>query len=148
MSDKFYSVESIAQMLGIHPKTVRRYITEGKLRAAKVGKQYRVTGHDLSLFVENHSPDVNSGSGNTSSPETLTVSAVADINARDRNEADRISSMLLAVMNTQNPLLNRTSLNVRQYEGGHQLRVMLWGNVRFVIQMLECIETLGGSDED
>ncbi len=148
MSDKFYSVESIAQMLGIHPKTVRRYITEGKLRAAKVGKQYRVTGHDLSLFVENHSPDVNSGSGNTSSPETLTVSAVADINARDRNEADRISSMLLAVMNTQDPLLNRTSLNVRQYEGGHQLRVMLWGNVRFVIQMLECIETLGGSDED
>lgn len=142
MSDKFYSVESIAQMLGIHPKTVRRYITEGKLRAAKVGKQYRVTGHDLSLFVENHSPDANAGGENTSSPETLTVSAVADINARDRDEADRISSMLLAVMNTQDPLLNRTSLNVRQYEGGHQLRVMLWGNARFVIQMLECIEAL------
>ena len=142
MSDKFYSVESIAQMLGIHPKTVRRYITEGKLRAAKVGKQYRVTGHDLSLFVENYSPDPNANSENTNSPETLTVSAVADINVRDRDEADKISSMLLAVMNTQDPLLNRTSLNVRQYEGSHQLRVMLWGNARFVIQMLECIEAL------
>ena len=142
MSDKFYSVESIAQMLGIHPKTVRRYIVEGKLRAAKVGKQYRVTGHDLSLFVENHSPDPNAKSGNTESPEKLTVSAVADIDVRDRDEADKISSMLLAVMNTQDPLLNRTSLNVRQYEGGHQLRVMLWGNARFVIQMLECIEAL------
>ena len=141
MSDKYYSVDNIAQMLGIHPKTVRRYITEGHLRAAKVGKQYRVTGHDLSRFVEARGID------NTSEtdPEELydiSVSAVADISVRDKAEADRVSAMLLAVLNAQDPLLSRCSLNVRQYESGHQLRVMLWGNVRFVIQMLECIETL------
>ena len=139
MNEKYYSVESIAQMLGIHAKTVRRYITEGKLRAAKVGKQYRVTGHDLSLFVEERGPASDTQSLQNAA-ETLTVSAVADISARDREEADRISSMLLAVMNAQDPLLSRSSLNVRQYEDGHQLRVMLWGNARFVIQMLECIE--------
>ena len=75
-------------------------------------------------------------------PKVPSVSAVADIDVRDRDEADRISSMLLAVMNTQDPLMSRSSLNVRQYEGGHQLRVMLWGHPRFVIQMLECIEAL------
>jgi len=31
---------------------------------------------------------------------------------------------------------------VRQYEGGQQLRVMLWGSSRFVVQMLESIEAL------
>jgi excisionase family DNA binding protein len=144
MRDKFYSVESIAQILSIHPKTVRRYITEGKLRAAKVGKQYRVTGHDLSLFVEERGPAPDAESAGKNEPEALTVSAVADIDAKDKDEADRISAMLLAVMNAQDPLLSRSSLNVRQYEGGHQLRVMLWGNARFVIQMLECIETLSG----
>ncbi len=141
MSEKFYSVESIAQILGIHPKTVRRYITEGKLRAAKVGKQYRVTGHDLSVFVEARSLDTNT-EADEDKPKVPSVSAVADINARDREEADRISSMLLAVMNSSDPLMSQSSLNVRQYEGGHQLRVMLWGNPRFVIQMLECIEAL------
>lgn len=142
MNEKFFSVESIAQMLDIHPKTVRRYITEGKLRAAKVGKQYRVTGHDLSLFVEARGLEPGAAGLEGDNTEMLTVSAVADINVRDREEADRISSTLLAVMNAQDPLLSRSSLNVRQYEGGHQLRVMLWGHARFVIQMLECIEAL------
>ena len=140
MSEKYYSVESIAQILGIHPKTVRRYITDGKLRAAKVGKQYRVTGHDLSLFVEARGLDADTEAHDK--PKVPSVSAVADIDVRDRDEADRISSMLLAVMNTQDPIMSRSSLNVRQYEGSHQLRVMLWGNPRFVIQMLECIEAL------
>jgi excisionase family DNA binding protein len=142
MNEKYYSVDHIAELLGIHPKTVRRYITEGKLRAAKVGKQYRISGHDLSLFVEERgmSP-VAEDSGNVT-PERLAVSAVADISVRDRDEADRISSMLLAVMNTQGPLLRHSSLNVRQYEGGQQLRVMLWGSSRFVVQMLESIEAL------
>ena len=54
MEEKFYSVDDISVMLGIHPKTTRRYITEGKLRAAKLGKQYRISGHDLSMFLEAH----------------------------------------------------------------------------------------------
>ncbi len=138
MSEKFYSVDAIANLLGIHPKTVRRYITEGKLRATKVGKLYRVSGHDLSLFVEERGLDP--GDANKSDAPAVTVSAVVDIPARDRAEADRISTLLLAVMNMHDPLLRQSSLNVRQYEGGHQLRVMLWGPARFVIRMLESIE--------
>jgi len=142
MSEKYYSVDNIAEMLGIHPKTVRRYITEGKLRAAKVGKQYRVSGHDLSQFVEARGMGPQTEGGNVNNDSPVTVSSVADITVCDREEADRISSMLLAVMNTQDPLLRQSSLNVRQYEGGQQLRVMLWGSPRFVIQMLESIEAL------
>ena len=37
----------------MHPKTIQRYIREGKLRASKVGKSWRVSGHDLSVFTEN-----------------------------------------------------------------------------------------------
>lgn len=53
MNEVYYNVEQIAQILNIHPKTVQRYIREGKLRAVKLGKSWRVTGHDLSMFVEN-----------------------------------------------------------------------------------------------
>ncbi len=144
MKETYYSVDKIAEILGIHPKTVRRYIIEGKLRAVKVGKQYRINGHDLSVFVEGRgmcSPD---DAQEENSVVKLNVSAVADITVRDREEADRISSLLIAVMNTQDPLFHQSSLNVQQYETSRQLRVMLWGNPRFVIQMLECIEVLSG----
>lgn len=52
MEEKYYSVEQISEMLNIHPKTIQRYIREGKLRAGKIGKSWRVTGHDLSVFME------------------------------------------------------------------------------------------------
>ena len=54
MEDKFYTIDKIAEMLGMHHKTIRKFITEGKLRANKVGKQWRISGHDLSLFMEDN----------------------------------------------------------------------------------------------
>jgi excisionase family DNA binding protein len=44
VKETYYSVEQISQMLSIHPKTVQRYIREGKMRAAKIGKSWRVSG--------------------------------------------------------------------------------------------------------
>lgn len=38
MNKDYYTVNQISNMLNIHPKTIQRYIREGKLRAAKVGK--------------------------------------------------------------------------------------------------------------
>ena len=52
MNKDYYSVEQISDMLDIHPKTIQRYIREGRLRATKIGKSWRVTGHDLSVFIE------------------------------------------------------------------------------------------------
>lgn len=55
MNKDYYTVDEISNMLNIHPKTIQRYIREGKLRAAKIGKSWRITGHDLSTFIENDS---------------------------------------------------------------------------------------------
>ncbi|WP_432765158.1 helix-turn-helix domain-containing protein, partial [Hungatella hominis] len=30
--DKYYTVEQVAELLTMHPKTIQRYIREGKLR--------------------------------------------------------------------------------------------------------------------
>lgn len=36
----------------MHHKTIRNFITEGKLRAVKVGKQWRISHDDLSSFMD------------------------------------------------------------------------------------------------
>ena len=43
MEQKFYSVGEIARILGLHPKTVQRFIREGKLKARKIGRAWRVS---------------------------------------------------------------------------------------------------------
>jgi excisionase family DNA binding protein len=41
------SVEQVATALGVHVRTVRRYLREGRLKGIRIGKQYRIAAADL-----------------------------------------------------------------------------------------------------
>jgi excisionase family DNA binding protein len=45
------SVEDVAQTLGLHVRTVRRYLREGRLKGFKVGKSYRIADADLAALT-------------------------------------------------------------------------------------------------
>ncbi len=158
MESKFYTADQVAELLNIHPKTVRKYIREGKLRATKVGKQWRITGHDLSLFVE--------GDGNATlenfyevtnntikidgrlneNNDKVSVSTVIDISVKSKSEVERISNTLIAVINSKDPKYGKSTMNIQYIEKSHKLRVMLWGTAHFTETLLSCISVL--LDED
>lgn len=50
--DKLYNLEEVSKILQVHIETVRRYIKSGALRAAKIGKAYRIQERDLQAFIE------------------------------------------------------------------------------------------------
>jgi len=50
VSEEVYTVEQFAERLKLHPKTVLRFIREGRLRAVKVGRSYRILRSDLEAF--------------------------------------------------------------------------------------------------
>jgi excisionase family DNA binding protein len=45
------SVDDVAETLGIHVRTVRRYLREGRLKGFKVGKSYRIAAQDLAVLT-------------------------------------------------------------------------------------------------
>lgn len=45
------SVEQVAASLGVHVRTVRRYLREGRLQGRKIGKQYRIAASDLAKLT-------------------------------------------------------------------------------------------------
>lgn len=51
MYPELLSVDQAAQRLGVHPKTLLRHIRSGRLRAARVGKAYRITAEALDAFT-------------------------------------------------------------------------------------------------
>jgi len=51
MDNELYSVEQVAEHLGLHVKTVRNYVREGRLKAVRIGKQYRISGEDLAAIT-------------------------------------------------------------------------------------------------
>lgn len=156
MEEKFYTIDQIAEILGMHHKTIRKFITEGKLRANKVGKQWRISGHDLSIFMENNNVNIRNKNEvenekiefSTSNVDSnnrinkINVSTVVDINEVDMDEYMRISNTLLAVMNSKDSKMSNSTINMKHYQKERNLKVMLWGDTNFTKEMLDIISML------
>lgn len=52
MEDKFYTINEVAKQLKVVYLTVYRWIHANKIRAYKIGKQYRIKEVDLKNFIE------------------------------------------------------------------------------------------------
>lgn len=50
-SSSLLSVDQVAGQLGMHVRTVRRYVRDGKLKAVRIGKQYRIAATDLAALT-------------------------------------------------------------------------------------------------
>jgi excisionase family DNA binding protein len=51
MSEMFHTVERAAERLAVHPKTILRFIRDGRLRATRIGKAWRILASDLDAFA-------------------------------------------------------------------------------------------------
>jgi excisionase family DNA binding protein len=156
LEDKFFTIDQIAELLGMHHKTIRKFITEGKLRASKVGKQWRISRHDLSVFMEKNNAKVGNEKINeelnidyTTTGEVvgkiqqrINVSAVVDINEIEKDEYLRVSNTLIAVANSKDPEIGESTTQVKYYEKDKRLRVILWGSTKFIENMLSTISML------
>ena len=52
IENQYYSIEEVAKLLKVAYLTVYRWIQAGKLISLKAGKQYRITKHDLEMFMK------------------------------------------------------------------------------------------------
>ena len=49
---KVYTPTEAAELLKVNPQTVWKYIREGRLRASKLGRVYRIRESDLELLLD------------------------------------------------------------------------------------------------
>lgn len=90
MRQHFYSLDQVAELLGLHVRTVRGYVRDGRLKATRVGRQYRVTQEDLEVFTGAPTP---SPARRTRHAE---VSGIVQIDAISADEASRVANTVIA----------------------------------------------------
>jgi len=93
MSQELYSVEQVAERLGLHVRTVRRYVREGRLAAVRIGKQYRITRGDLEAFTGQPAA--------SASARHVEVSSIVEMDGVDMDTAIRLSNALIGTLNTR-----------------------------------------------
>ncbi|MDN5916811.1 MAG: helix-turn-helix domain-containing protein [Pseudonocardia sp.] len=95
MMQELLTADDVADRLGLHVRTVRNYIRDGRLPAVRVGKQYRIARADLEAFT--------GLPAETGDPEPATghlraeVSSVVEIDAISPATARRVSNLLGSV---------------------------------------------------
>ncbi len=52
MEETILTVEQVAQVLQVHPFTVLKFIKQGKLKAAKLGRVYRIRRSEVDRFLD------------------------------------------------------------------------------------------------
>ncbi|MDU2670748.1 MAG: helix-turn-helix domain-containing protein [Clostridium sp.] len=155
MENKFYTIDQVAEILGIHHKTVRKFIKEGKLNANKLGKQWRISPLDLERFTKvedsideseaisyDEEIELSNNELNFEVKNEIKVSSVIDLEGIDSDEYSRISNMLLAIMNCKNDSLQKNTINIKYSKNVNRLRVMLWANINTTKEVLDVIEML------
>lgn len=55
MIDRFLTTEQVANILQVHPLTILKFIKQGKLKSAKIGRVYRINENDVKEFLEERS---------------------------------------------------------------------------------------------
>jgi excisionase family DNA binding protein len=94
MSQDLLSVFDIATRLNLHVKTVRNYVRDGRLKAVRIGKTYRILRSDLEAFTGHPLPP--SESEMARRQRQVEVSGIVQIAAISAEDASRLESSIAA----------------------------------------------------
>ncbi|PKV82402.1 helix-turn-helix domain-containing protein [Nocardia fluminea] len=134
MTERLYSVEQVAELLGLHVRTVRSYVRDGKLPAARIGKQYRITHEDLETFT-----GLPITTPHTAPARHAESSCIVEIDDIDRATVDRITTLLTATAGTRGggP---RMRVETSYDPARHRLKVILLGSLADSSRLLDYLD--------
>jgi len=144
MSQDLYSVDQVAERLGLHVRTVRNYVRDGRLKAVRIGKQYRIARADLEAFTgQPASPTAREAAGRHRRVE---VTSIVQIDAIGRDAADRISTMLMAAVSGPREGNDRIRIQTGYDEESASMKVVILGGAAAAAELLRLVGVLTEED--
>lgn len=133
MSEEVYTVEQFAERLKLHPKTVLRFIRDGRLRAVKVGKSYRILRSDMEAMV-GHAP--------REQPTGVRVTSVVDMPDVAPQAAERLARLLPAARMAREAHPDPMNIDVIYDPALRLLKVLIVGSPADTAAMLKLVDVL------
>jgi excisionase family DNA binding protein len=132
VTNDLLTVEAAAERLKLHTRTVLRFIREGRLKAAKVGKQYRIRGADL---------DALAGITPSAGLPGARVTAVIDVPDVDDRLRQRLTAALMGAAAMPSARAEALSVNLAHDPVRRTLKVIAVGAPGDVAALLTLTET-------
>ena len=139
---ELYSVDQVAERLGLHVRTVRAYVRDGRLKATRIGKQYRIGRTDLEAFTGH--PVGPSERESVSRSRHVEVTSIVQIDAISPDAADRMVKTLSAsARGRAEP--GRLRVESLYFDELGRLKLILVGDLTAVSEAFALVDLLGKS---
>jgi excisionase family DNA binding protein len=132
ISDELCTVEFAARQLKLHNKTLLRFIRDGRLRATRVGKSYRILRADLEAFAGLPAEAVNV-------KEKASLTSIVDIPHIPADAAQRIARNITAALNSKQQRGDSLRADVVHDIERSRLKVVVVGSPTDAVNLLNLI---------
>ena len=140
MTERLYSVEQVADLLGLHVRTVRTYVRDGRLKAIRIGKQYRISGDDLEAFTGHQiAPPARETARRVRHAE---VSSIVQVDAISRDELSRVSTMITAAVKGRPAGDQNLRIETVYDQERASMKIILIGGLGTTAELLKIIDML------
>ena len=156
MEDRYYSVEELSVILKLHPKTIRRFIREGKIIGRKIGRAWMVHQEDLKTYAHGELGGGSSGQSeaglknvlpNEPGADRIMVSAVVELREKDTEEASRISNSIIAMLNCRDPEWGKARYDMVHEPERHTARFIFYGTPRFIEAVMKVFAVITDQED-
>jgi len=141
---ELYSIGEVAERLGLHVRTVRNYVRDGRLKAVRIGKQYRISRADFEALTGRSAADVpadaDGGRGH------VEVSSIVQVDAIGPDAAHRLSTFVTASAqsprDTQDPLRVQTVYDRERA----RMKIVILGGATATAELLHLVDGVLGPE--
>ncbi|KWX67484.1 helix-turn-helix domain-containing protein [Mycobacterium sp. NAZ190054] len=137
MAPGWYTAEEVAGILGLHVRTVRGYVRQGRLPAVRIGKQYRIAAQDLEEFIGGCP-----GAVPASASARTEVSAIVTIDGIGRSAMDRVATHVVGAASSASAARRGLHVQVVYDESRENLKVILVGDADDTAKAITLISAL------
>jgi excisionase family DNA binding protein len=137
MERGWHSVEQVAERLGLHVRTVRGYIRDGRLKGIRIGKQYRIAQSDLDKFT---------GRPDEAARPRVEVSTVVEIDGIGATAVDRLSTVLVAGAQLPRDTTEALRIQTVYDDTRARFKVIILGGVAATADVLRTLDDILGTE--
>lgn len=152
MDKGYFTVDEVADKLGVHTKTVRRYIYSGKLSAQKIGGQWRVTESALADYVDGSCCTTSKGDGvskddfcifmdtdHFGSEEAMQICTIVDYYVEEQKEVAPLAAEVMTVVTTLDKH-GKSKFNYVYDDSEKKARFVFWGTPAFIEVLMKTLK--------
>jgi excisionase family DNA binding protein len=137
---ELYTVDQASDLLRLHVKTVRSYVRDGRLKATRIGKSYRIARADLEAFAGVTLPTPPRQA--VARQRQAHVSSVIRLEAVSPDLRDRLAGLISGIATTPSETSERLHITINYNEEHASMTVILTGSLTSSAEILRLVSVV------